>query len=371
MSLKSTIYDYIVIGAGIAGCSATFFLNQKDSNSKILIIEQNSKNDNNASMAAGAFLSPLVGKPNIFKDLVNTALDFSIKFYKHHTPQYIKQKGVLRIPKNQEDRDKFISYEPYMPYSYKIKDDGYFFDVGAIVDSKAILDYLIQDIEQLIDYKVVNIKYQDNLWHINNELKCKKLILSTGFDTSLLDEEYLRLRPVWGQRIIISTSTNLSHNYHKHCSISPTLNEIDGKNIISIGASHHRFETNKQINDEDTKQLLQYANDITPLKDIELLSAIAGVRASSIDYLPIVGKVIDSFKTYNEFQYMRNGTHVNSKRFTRYENLYILNGVGGRGFVLSLYLANMLTDNIIYDTPIDESIQTDRLFRRWVKRFAD
>jgi glycine/D-amino acid oxidase-like deaminating enzyme len=255
-----------------------------------------------------------------------------------------------------------------MPYKYSIKGDGYFFDIGAIVDSKLILDYLIQDIDKILNYKVDNIEYKNNLWYINNQIKCKKLILSTGFDTSLLNEEYLNLRPVWGQRIVISTTTSLSHNYHKHCSISPTLNKIGDRNIISIGASHHRFETNKQINSEDTEQLLKYANDIVSIEDIKVLYAIAGVRASSIDYLPIVGRVINSLQTYQKFKYMKNGTHVNSKRFIRYENLYILNGVGGRGFVLSPYLANILTDNIIYNNPIDEHIQTDRLFRRWIKR---
>jgi len=82
----------------------------------------------------------------------------------------------------------------------------------------------------------------------------------------------------------------------------------------------------------------------------------------------MIGEIIDSKQTIKEFPYLKNGTYVNQDRFTRYKNLYILNGVGGRGFVLAPYLAKQLVENIINNKPIDPSIKVDRLFIREVKR---
>jgi glycine/D-amino acid oxidase-like deaminating enzyme len=104
------------------------------------------------------------------------------------------------------------------------------------------------------------------------------------------------------------------------------------------------------------------------LKDIKVIKEVAGARASSVDYFPMIGKIINSKKTILDFPYLKNGTNVQNERFTRYDNLYILNGVGGRGFVLAPYLANLLVENIVNHKPIDESLKVDRLFKREIKK---
>ena len=50
------------------------------------------------------------------------------------------------------------------------------------------------------------------------------------------------------------------------------------------------------------------------------------------------------------------------------ENLYIVNGVGGRGYVLSPYLAKALVDSIFENKILDDNISSPRLFKRWAKR---
>jgi tRNA 5-methylaminomethyl-2-thiouridine biosynthesis bifunctional protein len=74
-------YDYVIIGAGIAGCSLAYFLSKYSKS--ILLIDRNSNVAFGASGAAGAFLSPLLGKPNDFKDLIAKSLIFSTNFYKN------------------------------------------------------------------------------------------------------------------------------------------------------------------------------------------------------------------------------------------------------------------------------------------------
>ncbi len=375
-------YDYVIVGAGICGCTLAFEL-QKYSKS-ILLIDKLSDVGSGASGAAGAFLSPLLGKPNDFKNLVNTALQYSIDFYKNNFPNLIINKGVLRIPKNEDDAKKFMQYEKDL--DYKERDGGYFFDIGSLVFSYEMCHALSSNVEKLLDYEVNKIETNDDFWIIDDNIKTKKLIVTTGADIRLLGEKYINIRAVWGQRIILETSTKLSHNYHKECSISlsfssasdfcdkcPLNNSCDisktdtNKSIVSIGATHHRFVLEKETNIEDTNKLLQLASDIVDLKDVTVIGAKGGARASSSDYFPMVGDIIDSNKTLENFPYLKKGTYVDPIRFSRYQNLFVLNGVGGRGFVLAPYLSQKLVESIVNNIPIDTHIVSDRLFKRWVK----
>lgn len=384
-------YDFVIIGAGIAGCSTAYFLNKKSKNLKILLIDRNKDVAIGASGTAGGFLSPLLGKPNKFKDLVSKALIFSIDFYKDIAHEFILNKGVLRIPKDEEDKEKFFSYMQFTEFDYELKGGGAFFKIGSRVNSYEMCRTLSKNSDKRFNYEVKHIKYSGKTWSINDEIESENLILTTGADVSLIGENYFNIRAVWGQRIDVKTSTCIPFNYHKECSVSYGK-EIKGEKSsykVSIGATHHRFNCNKdicnyclkipnmnnctqfgytkEVNNNDTKKLLELANDIIELKDVEVLSTKIGARASSADYFPMVGGLISSRKTVNKFPYIIHGTHVQSNRYERYENLFVLNGVGGRGFVLSPYLAKNLADFILDKKELSDEVTVDRLFTKWVR----
>jgi len=363
-------YDYIIIGAGIAGCSVAFELSKYSNN--ILLVDKLSDVAQGASGAAGAFLSPLLGKPNDFKDLVTSSLKYSTKFYKENFPESITQCGTTRIPQNDEDRKKFENYIPHMDFEYKNDELGFFFDIGSVVNSYDICKKLIvtsaTKIQTKFNYTVDNVIYKDKVWLVNNALKTKNIIFTTGSELNLIDEFYLKIRAVWGCRIDISTTTSFSHNYHKACSISKSK-KIDAKlNLVSIGATHHRTQDGVEDIDANGLELLKKANDIKKLNDVTILKHYVGSRACCIDYFPIVGEIINSEKTLEEFPYLKNGTYVEPERFTRFQNSYVLSGVGGRGFVLSPYLAKKLVEKIVHNKDVDSCLCVDRLFKREVKR---
>ena len=76
----------------------------------------------------------------------------------------------------------------------------------------------------------------------------------------------------------------------------------------------------------------------------------------------------DSKKSFEEFPHIKNGTHIKNDKLVLIDNLYLLNGVGGRGFVLSLYLANKLVENIVNGSQLEEDYENFRLFNRWAKK---
>jgi len=377
-------YEYIIIGAGIAGCSTAYFLSKHSSS--ILLIDRNCDVAQGASGAAGAFLSPLLGKPNAFKDLVTKALSFSTSFYKENTPLDIQNCGVVRIPKNEEDEEKFQSYKPYMDFEYKKEENGYFFEIGSQVNSYNICNTLAKDVEKRFKYEVLSYKKEDGHWILNDEIKCKNLIITSGADTSLVKENYFNIRAVWGQKIDVESNVSILKNYHKACSISFSKNVEEDLHIFSIGATHNRIECNLNICNccfdkdkghdtytpslikKDTQELLEKANDIKNIGSAKVRNIKIGPRASSLDYFPIVGKLVDSVKTLEKYPHLKNGSHVKNDMLITEENLFVLNGVGGRGYVLSPYLAKNLVDEIIDNKLLNVEISTPRLFKRWVKK---
>lgn len=121
------------------------------------------------------FLSPLLGKPNKFKDLITKALNFSIAFYKENFPEEIINCGTCRIPKNDEDEEKFQTYIPYMDFEYEKYEDGYFFEIGSVVKPYEICKKLSNEVEKFFDYEVEKLEKFEDFWFINDEIKAKKL----------------------------------------------------------------------------------------------------------------------------------------------------------------------------------------------------
>lgn len=382
-------YNYVIVGAGIAGCSVAHFLKDEEG---VLLIDRNEDVAFGASGAAGAFLSPLLGKKNNFKELVSNALTFSVNFYKDNFPETIVNHGVVRIPKNSEDKQKFEDYKPHMNFEYHETKEGLFFPIGSRINAYEICNNLTINTSKKFNYEIKHIKKKENNWVLNKEIKTKNLILTTGADVSLIDEEYFKIRAVWGQKIDITTTTCIDVNYHKECSLSSSEKLDDSElNCVSVGATHRKFDCDthicnhclttaninkmyasgytKSIVNSDTKELLEKANDIKALNDVKVTDIKVGARSCSVDYVPMLGKLIDSKKTMDMFPHLKKGTHVNDDRFTYYENLYVLNGVGGRGFVLSPYLAKELVESINNrNNDIEPEIRVNRLFKRWVRK---
>jgi len=359
-------YKYIIIGAGICGCATAYELSKYSKD--ILLVDKNSDVATGASGAAGAFLSPLLGKPNSFKDLVTKSLKYATEFYKESFKEFIENCGTLRIPKDEKDKEKFDSYKPYMDFEYKEQDGGCYFDIGSVVKSYDICKKMIEGIETQFSYEAKGIYFNDKKWIINNEICCENLILATGHENELLDENYLQIRAVWGRRIDITSTTNTSINYHKACSVSKSYVDENGLSYLSIGATHHREKTGVEKIEENHQNLLQKANDIVNLENVKIVKDYVGARSCSVDYFPMIGSIIDGKKTLQEFPYLIHGTHVEEKRFIRYNNIFIINGVGGRGFVLAPFLAKQLVKHILYGDKITKDLTTDRLFKRSVKK---
>ena len=344
-------FDFVVIGGGIAGLLSAYRLKEFNT----LLID---KEDilSKASGAAGAFLFPKVGFDTAYTRFINDAILKSIDFYKKlgintHT------KGVLILPRDNRDIEKFKKYEKEIRLPFKKMDGGFFFDMGSVVDPAEVREKIRVNFKKL---EAKNITQKENYWVINDEIKTKNIILATGA-SEVINIPYIKIRPVWGERIEIKSDLKLPFYYHKNCS----LGEIDG--VVKIGATHKRECFDCTENEKEALELIQKAREITDIKEYEILDIKGGFRAASIDYFPVVGKIIDIDKTLLEDRHIVKGDMP--KEIFYKEGLYIINGMGGRGFSNAVVCAQELYEHIVNKKEL--KIDTKRLFIKWARKFGE
>ena len=84
------MYDYLIVGGGISACATAYFLKQKG----VLVCVVDERGiAGGGSGAAGAFVSPKLGKDNILKSLINEAYLFSNSFYTQNFPSFFRKRS--------------------------------------------------------------------------------------------------------------------------------------------------------------------------------------------------------------------------------------------------------------------------------------
>jgi len=360
------IYDIAVVGSGVAGAMVAYFAKQRGL--KCAILDRSFAPAMGGSAAAGAFISPKLGKETPLLKLTNLAYSFAINFYTKNFKDYFNQSGILRLPKDSKDAKEFKLYQESIKIpSILLKEEeleslgiknqkvGLLFKSGGVCDAQGLCKALIKD----IDYYQVEVKDLDNL-----PIKAKNIILATGYEGFRDYLDYMGISGVWGSRGDFFSTSKLDISMHKSISISGIK---DG--VVKIGATHTRAKnpTNAcmQCSGEPLKELIKEAHKLIDLKDLKLKETFCGMRAGSRDYTPVVGKVIDTKYMLDKYPNLKKG--YNKAPLKYIPNLYVLNGLGGRGFVLAPLMAKWLLE-IIYEDKEYKVVDPNRLFLKWVRK---
>jgi len=365
----SKTYDTIIIGAGIAGASLAYALTQQ--NQKVLVLDKNGI-ASGGSGAAGAFVSPKIGLPSPLHSLTNEAFEYAKIFYLKHCPEYYAQTGVLRIPKGDADAKKFPVYEKANSNVYEHYDserlkamgidvhyDGFFFPEAGACEALDICEFLLKDIDFHID-EVKEIAYHEGKWIIDG-YSAKNVVIATGFENKLFDMDYMGVHGVWGNRGDFSSTLDLPISMHQSMSVGAN---VDG--IIKLGATHERGVQNvKPCEEKESLKLKEMASELIDTSDLELTKMYCGMRAGSRDSFPLIGKVIDVESMLENHPSIKKGRKFSLKYI---DNLYVYNGLGGRGFVFAPMMAQMLAAYMLEGKEIDKRVNPDRLFWKWCRK---
>jgi len=377
-------YDTIIIGAGIAGATAAYTLTQQ--NQKVLVLEKNGI-ASGGSGAAGAFVSPKIGKGSALQTLTNEAFSFAKEFYLSTCPEYFHQTGVIRIPKDDADAQKFSEYEKFNDTTYEnytkeklqslgidVDFDSFYFPDAGDCDAPKVCEFLLRGIEvQICD--VEEIVYKDGMWNVLRqaqeprgntvaelvEAKAKNIVLATGYESNLTDLRYMGIRGTWGTRGDFSSKLALDVSMHQSMSVGAN---VDG--IIKLGATHEK-EVKEVVpcTEEQALSLKEKASSLIETSDLKLVKTYCGMRAGSKDYFPLVGRVIDAPMMLETYPAIVRGA---KPALAYIDNLYVLNGLGGRGFVFAPLMAKRLAEHMLEGKEIDKRINPDRLFLKWCRK---
>ena len=365
-------YDVIVVGAGIAGCSSAYFLTQKGLD--VLVLDRSGVAATGGSSAAGAFVSPKIGKGSSLQKLTNEAFEFAKDFYVKNFPQYFSQTGVIRIPKDAEDADKFYTYEAFNSASrewlspkklekigIKEHNESFLFHEAGVCDAPKMCEALIENIDYA-QYEIKNLVYENSEWYVG-EYVAKKLIIATGYENRFFDMRYMGVKGTWGTRGDYETALELDVSMHQQISISANIN-----GIVKIGATHEKeVDVCIRCNGKPLEGVFNRASTMVDTSDFKLKETFSGMRSGSKDYFPLVGSVIDVPEMLKTNPKLVRGAKLTSEP-KKMDNLYVCNGLGGRGFVFAPLMGKMLAENIVDGKAIDERVNPDRLFVKWCRK---
>ena len=151
----------IIIGAGVSGLTTA--INSKTTNNEILVLEKN-------SIPGKKILVTGNGRCNFLND------DFSKEHF--HS---IKENNIKSLINN-DNKERVLNFIKSLGVEIKIK-NGYYYPFTN--KSSTIRDALYEEalnkgVEFKFDYKVNDIKKENDKFIINNELSCDALVVSSG-----------------------------------------------------------------------------------------------------------------------------------------------------------------------------------------------
>ncbi len=377
------LYDTIIIGAGIAGASLAYTLAKQ--RQKVLVLDKKGI-ASGGSGAAGAFVSPKIGKGSTLQMLTNEAFMYAKDFYLHTCPEYFHQTGVIRIPKDSEDAKKFSEYEKFNNMVYEVYSkerlhalgigidfDSFYFPDAGHCDALKICESLLRGIE-VHRSNVEKLSFRDRLWICipTQESRDKtflsymaqNVVLATGYESTLVDIRYMGIHGTWGTRGDFSSKLDLRVSMHQAMSVG---SNVDG--IIKLGATHEKeVKSPSPCSEEIAEGLKEKASSLIETSDLELKQVFCGMRAGSKDFFPLAGKVIDVPLMLEHYPKILRGA---KPELIYRDNLYVLNGLGGRGFVFAPLMARRLAEHIVEEKSLDTRINPDRLFLKWCRRLQN
>lgn len=234
---------------------------------------------------------------------------------------------------------------------------------GGSVCPRALCEYLAQDVRQQFGLDEIKIEQTGQSWLVNGK-NYDAVVLANAIDVlSYEHTSWLPLHTVRGQTTYIQASKS-SENLHSNICYGGYISAAhEGRHVI--GASFQRWLEHDEVLDEDDQDNLEKMYDALPslkdeAEDIHIAKSWAGLRTSSQDRFPVIGRVADhdSWKSGEEQDV---------------DGLYIMSALGSHGMVSAIAGAHLIADMIMdlpYSLPYDtvQQLSPDRFLRRAKKK---
>ena len=233
------------------------------------------------------------------------------------------------------------------------------FRASGSLDTDRIRKSLITTISKR---QISSIHKVDDAWLLLDSDGClvwegdTVVIASGGWSGLLLDAPWLGIRPSRGQVSFIKNdfASELPHTYSADGYLTPAIPLPGGATGRVLGSTFdelrrpHENENWRTWSEKDHGRYAKKVTDFLGYVEPVANGGWVGLRATTADRLPIVGPVpdIDFYKT--NYQNLHHGKKWKRFPVARYlPDLYILSGLGSRGYQYAPLLSEVLVDQIL------------------------
>ena len=357
LNYENTIGPVAIIGAGISGASLAYAFRKR--NIECYIVEKSSNVASGASGNKLALQMPKMTADNSPYGLMSLeAFTFSRNLAKE-LKAAPRSDGLILLPSRDREIIKFKKLlesgwpnDLIQSYTDKINcfniDNYIYMRSSGIVDNIKFIKRLIDGVKIFFNFNVTKIKStKNNSKIIHNEqgnvLNAQTVIWANGYNmTDICDK--IPIEPVSGQVTFLKSNpqtSKLKLNFSYGQFFSQSF-----KGYHQIGSSFNR-NTNVNFNQIDQNKNLSFIPEFLKQRiinsNVDLNEYRVSVRSSTKDRMPFF-------------------CNLNEIKQNKYENEYVLGGMGAWGFVYAPYYAELMVRELLNENPIINS-KLDKLLR--------
>ena len=342
--------DFIIVGQGIAGTSFAFELIKQN---KTFVVVDKLKTNSASRIALGIY-NPLILKWFSKVWDIDNQLEYFYHFYNDFNhflgSNLYSDIGIYKFLNTPYDQNNWLTKQISVNRSNYMSSKLFSISNKGLVNQKSygivksagrvniqlvlnlFRQYCIQKnilINEKLEYDHLKIKSKSIHFQ---DIQADKIIFCQGYSgTNNPYFNNLNLKPTKGEILTIySKDLNLKQIIH-----SGFLFTSIGNDYYSIGATYDWQDVTAKPTLEGKSILVDRLNSILKAK-YKVTNHQAGIRPSTFDRKPFVGP------------------------HKKYNNVYILNGLGTRGILMAPYLSRLLINNIYKDGLINNKININR-----------
>ncbi len=351
-----------VIGAGVAGLSTAYAMAQRGH--QVIIYDQ-SEPISGASGNPIALLNPRLNPIDKIDDhLMTVSWKFALNHYtkfKAFNPVAVNQ----FVLKNPEESLQLAQEYPKDTFNYKTREDvqtdqniNVEFDALCFESAGTVIPAVFKDevlAHPLIEFQKIaidDIEQTENGIHLYAQNQAihtvDHVVVCCALNSPKFFEYYPAMKPNRGQVSWMNNSESafdptLAHSYGGYCV------QIDPENLL-LGASFFPNRADDEVQLEDHQHnfelfKLVFSEQARKLPSMEKWQGRASVRAQSLDYFPLVGKLDLA------------------------SQVYTMSGLGSKGYLYAPLCAEILASQILNEVcPVSSDILKKINPRRFMKK---
>lgn len=383
--------DALIIGAGIAGCTAAAALARRGF--KVTVIDRHKSVANEGSGNLQAVVYPKLSRQNDALPRINlSAMTLASRYYKPYWEQGLgEQCGVMLLPDSDQSRLNLQQIaERYADHSDLVRqidrqqicsisglslqaEQGLFFPNLGWLPPRELCEKILQQHQIcLISADVDQIYHcpSSSRWAVKDQranviASGETLVIASAYESPNFSQtDFLSVNQLRGQVSHIPSENALNDLKTVICGkgyIAPT-----SQGVQSCGASYNKGLLSTELREQDHRANIEMLCKTDPkiadainIEQPQQLQGRANFRCTTNDYLPIVGAVPNAQQFIQQYRGLRHDATSTIEGFGNYHpNLYIHCGLGSRGLSYAPLTAEILAADINAEiAPIERDLK--------------